>query len=146
MRFWDSSALVPLVIEEATTRHCQALLSADPAVAVWALTRTEILSAVRRKERAGELQSAAAAEAIRRLDRLERSWTELGALEPVRDRADRLLAVHPLRAADALQLAAALVLVEDRPRGWQLVTRDERLAVAATAEGFDRICPVEEPR
>lgn len=55
---------------------------------------------------------------------------------PLRDRAGRLLAAHPLRTADALQLAAALAWCDDVPRGESFVCLDERLREAARREGF----------
>ena len=54
----------------------------------------------------------------------------------VRERAGRLLATHPLRAADALQLAAALVWCDEAPQGETFVCLDERLSAAARREGF----------
>jgi len=51
VRFWDSSALVALVVEEAQSERARELLRVDPTVAVWVLTRTEIVSALRRKQR-----------------------------------------------------------------------------------------------
>ena len=68
-------------------------------------------------------------------------WTEVDSLPPVRERADRILAIHPLRAADALQLAAALVLTDERPRAFSFVTTDKRLGDAASAEGFEVAVP-----
>jgi predicted nucleic acid-binding protein len=62
-------------------------------------------------------------------------------VEVVRDRAERLLAVHAIRAADALQLAAALVLVREQSRGRDFVVADGVLAAAAEAEGFNVIVP-----
>lgn len=141
MRFWDSSALVPLVSREPASAACVELLAGDDAMAVWAFTRLEMASAVRRKERDGELTPQEAQEAFRRISLLERAWTEVDGVRPVRARAERLLAVHPLRAADALQLAAALVLTGERPTGYRFVTRDDRLAAAARAEGFELIVP-----
>jgi len=137
MKFWDSSALVPLVIEERASAGCRDLLREDPAVAVWALTRTEMVSAIRRKERAGELSRGQVQDALGRVTLLEDGWTEVDSLAAVRNRAERLLAVHRLRAADALQLAAVLVLAEEHPRGWVFVTADQRLAIAASAEGLE---------
>jgi hypothetical protein len=46
------------------------------------------------------------------------------------------LRVHPLRAADALQLAAAYIAAERRPSSLELVILDDRLAAAARREGF----------
>jgi predicted nucleic acid-binding protein len=141
VRFWDSSALVPLVLEEAASAGCRRALRADPGMAVWALTRTEVVSAIRRRERDADLNAAGAVAALARLDARSDRWTEVNAIEPVRDRAERLLAVHTLRAADALQLAAALALFDDRPRGRFLLTRDADLATAAGREGFSVVVP-----
>ena len=52
----------------------------------------------------------------------------------------RLLGLHHLRAADALQLGAALVAAYDQPLGSALVTLDARFADAARREGF-RVLP-----
>jgi predicted nucleic acid-binding protein len=140
MRFWDSSAIVPLIVEEAGSSTCRRLLRADPDIGVWALSRVEVLSAIWRRVRAGDLEHAGAVQAIRRLDALSAHWLEVDGLDAVRTRAERILAVHPLRAADSLQLAAALVLSKDRPH-WPFVTGDVQLARVAELEGFNVIVP-----
>jgi predicted nucleic acid-binding protein len=117
-------------------------LSEDREVAVWTLTRVEMASALRRKEREGGLSRAQVGQALARLEAMALAWTEVEALHLVRERAERLLGAHPLRAADALQLAAALVLVEERPRGWFFVTCDDRLGQAGEAEGFTVAVPL----
>ena len=63
-------------------------------------------------------------------------WQEVEAGDLVRETAIRLLRVHPLRAADSLQLAAAFVAAEGRPSTLEFVTLDDRLALAAQREGF----------
>lgn len=141
MRFWDSSALVSLLVEEEASPWCRDLLRDDSDICVWLFTRTEMVSAVRRKQRNGELSRGHAHEAMERLSALAKSWNEVSAVDLVRDRADRLLAVHPLRAEDALQLAAALVLVQERPADFPIVTADDRLADAARSEGFLVVTP-----
>jgi predicted nucleic acid-binding protein len=143
MKFWDSSALLPLVIEETTSKACRALRRADPAVAVWTLTRVELASALHRLVRDGTLGRLDLNAALRRMDLMIGRFTEVAAVDHVRERAERVLGMHPLRAADALQLGAALVLVQDRPRRRGFVTSDERLVDAAGAEGFDVIIPGE---
>jgi uncharacterized protein len=140
MRFWDSSAIVPLIVEEATSGACRSLLRTDRAIAVWALSRVEVLSAIWRAVRAGDLDRAAAIQAGKRLNALSAAWTEVDGFDVVRSRAERLVAVHPLRAADALQMAAALVLSRERAR-WPFVTGDRQLASVAELEGFDVIIP-----
>ena len=140
MRFWDSSAIAPLIVEEASSSACRSLLRADRAIAVWTLSRVEVLSAIWRAVRSGTMERAAAMQAARRLDGLSAAWTEVDGLAAVRARAERVVAVHPLRAADALQLAAALVLSRERLR-WPFVTGDLQLASVAELEGFDVIVP-----
>lgn len=136
MKFWDSSALVLLVLEQTGSKAARALYRADPALAVWALTRVELVSAAQRLHREGDLDDRALASALRRIDLLIARATEVTVLEVVRQRAERALGLHPLRAADAMQLAAALALVDDRPRNRHFVVVDRRLAEAATREGF----------
>lgn len=137
MKFWDTSALLPLIVEEPRTKAMEALLRDDPAAAVWWLTPVECWSALARLEREQRLTEQEVAQSARLLDEAARRWTEVPPIERVRDQASRLLRVHPLRAADALQLAAALVLSDFEPRALPLVTLDDRLATAARREGFD---------
>jgi hypothetical protein len=135
MRFWDASALAPLVIEEATSdglRH----LASDGDIVTWCLSSVEIGSAIERRAREGALGPAERQAALDILAELAGVWTEITAVAPVRERACRLLAVHRLRAADALQLAAALVAAGDRPAGHEFVCTDRRLAEAASREGY----------
>jgi hypothetical protein len=106
---------------------------------VWALAATEVISALARKLRDGSLAPRAFAEAKRRLAAFEVAWNEIDQYELVRARARRLLESHPLRAADALHLAAALVAFEERTAGVDLVTFDRRLAEAARREGFETV-------
>lgn len=136
MNFWDSSALVPLVVEEPSSGACRDLLIADPALVVWTLAPVEVASGLRRRQREGGLDASEVDEALRRLDALAEAWTEVEAVAQVKARAARLLATHPLRAADAMQLAAAIIVTGDAPRGSTFVTRDKRLREAAQQEGF----------
>ena len=136
MRFWDSSALVPLLAAERRTRAVQALYSRDLEVVVWWGTLIECASAVARLERDGALSAADAAESFARLDALAPSWMQIDPSDEIRESARRFLRVHPLRAAEALQLAAALVAAERRPPTLTLVTCDDRLRDAAGKEGF----------
>jgi predicted nucleic acid-binding protein len=136
VRFWDSSAIVPLVCAESASTTCRTWLRDDPVMLVWALAATEVISAVSRKHREGALDRHRFATAKERLARLEHAWSEVTQYDAVRSRARRLLEVHPLRAADALHLAAALVATEERPAIVALVTFDDRLVQAAEREGF----------
>ena len=135
MRFWDTSALVPLLAEEPATTAAQRLYGEQPAVVWWA-TPVECASAIARLERDAALTPAQVVEAFGRLDALRASWIEIEPGDEVREVARRMLRVHPLRAADALQLAAAWLGAERRPPSLPLVSLDERLRAAAAREGF----------
>jgi predicted nucleic acid-binding protein len=136
LRFWDSSAIVPLIVAEASTDSVQAIAGEDPAMCVWWGTEIECVSAVARLEREDALADKAMIAALERLDLLVEAWNEVQPVAAVRGTARRLLRVHQLRAAAALQLAAAVVAAEGVPASLDLVTLDERLAAAARREGF----------
>ncbi len=136
MKFWDASAIVPLLVAEPTTRRLQALARRDPHMLVWWGSEVECVSALTRLERAAALDAEGAALALGRLKQLADGWHEIEPNEIVRESAMRFLRVHPLRAADALQLAAAFIAAERRPPSLQVVALDERLTNAARREGF----------
>lgn len=136
MRFWDASAVVPLVALEKETKDCRILLAEDTDIVVWFLTPVEVISALTRRLREKSLKSIEFSKAKEQLAALERAWSEVISVERVRERARRLLETHPLRAADSLQLAAALLTSEEIPQGFPFVTLDRRLAGAAAKEGF----------
>ena len=77
-----------------------------------------------------------ATEAFQRLDQLAGSWFEVEPHDEIREVARRLLRVHALHAADALQLAAAYVVSERRPPTLEVVTLDDRVRQAGLKEGF----------
>ena len=141
MRFWDSSAIVPLLVAEPVTAAVRALYLEDQAVAVWWTTPVECASALARLERDGALRAKAAAESFRRLDALTPSWIEIEPVAEIRETARRLLRSQPLRTGDALQLAAAYLAAERRPATLGFVTLDDRLAEAADREGFVVVQP-----
>lgn len=136
MKFWDSSALIPLFLEETTTTQLRGILASDPSLCIWWGSRVECVSAISRLERLRELEPGQAIEVLAHGRALFDSALEVPPSQVLRDLACRLLRVHPLRAADALQLAAALVLCEQQPEGLEFVSLDERLREAAGREGF----------
>ena len=139
MRFWDASAIVPLLMADATTKALQRHAAADPVMLVWWATEVECASAIARLEREKALDPPAVIEAFDRLKRLAEGWHEVDPSDSVGEAAVRFLRVHPLRAADALQLAAAFVAAERRPSSLEVITLDDRLATAARKEGFTLI-------
>jgi hypothetical protein len=137
MRYWDACAVLPLLVEETSTPTMALHLRDDGAMAVGWLTRVECWSALARLARDGDLDEGGLARAAGLLAEAAERWTEVPPLERVREQGIRLLRVHPLRAADALQLASALVLCDFEPRALPFVTLDARLANAARREGFE---------
>jgi len=135
--FWDSSAVVPVLIAEARSTEIVALLRQDRAPAIWWGSPVECQSALHRRRREELLSAAGLAEALARLERLAEDVDVVAPTPRLRERAGRALAAHPLRAADALQLAAALVWSGEAAAGEAFVCLDERLREAARREGFE---------
>ena len=140
MRFWDASAIAPLCLDEGRSTEVDQLLNEDPRMTVWWATPVECASAIARRRRADALSAADQDSAYEVLDRLSSAWFEIQPGQLVRSCAFRVLRVHSLRAADALQLAAALVWAGAPATGpasaSEIVTLDGRLAEAARLEGL----------
>ena len=136
MKFWDSSAVIALCVDEPTSAAIRSVLRGDPALVAWWSTRTECLSGLMRRSREGSITGRGLADARAALTALADSWVEVQPSESVRSGAERLLAAHALRAADALQLAAALVWCSGQTRGAEVVSFDSRLREAALREAF----------
>lgn len=140
MRFWDSSAIVPLLIDQERSGELHSAARDDAGVVTWWGSSIECVSAIRREERSGAIAADSAQDAIAALDVLAGDATEILPSAQLRSRARRLLGVHDLRAPDACQLAAALVWIEDDADGAGFVCLDRRLSAAAAREGF-RVIP-----
>ena len=136
MRFWDSSALAPLLVRQQASGRMRSLYRSDSGVLAWWGARVECESAISRLEREGRLKRGSASAARRRLALFASTWHEVQPSELLRDNACRLLRVHDLRAADSLQLAAGLAAAEGRPATLAFVCLDQRLAATAEREGF----------
>lgn len=136
MRFWDASALLPLIVSESGSELVAPWLKEDPEVVVWGLTRVEIASAIERRARAGQLSSSERSALLLRAERVVNDAHEVLDLSAVRVRATALLARHALRAADAAQLGAALLVADPDPSSLTMVVLDRRLADAAAREGL----------
>ena len=136
MKYWDSSALVALVVDEPRSAERRATIRLDPLIVTWWGSRIECASALNRLERDHRFEGDGLDRSMDQLGLLAASWLEIEPLEQVRRRAIRLLRLHPLRAADALQLAAALTAAGEDPDRLDLVSSDDRLSAAARREGF----------
>lgn len=135
MKFWDASALVPLCIDQPESGRVKSLLDDDGVMAVWWGSVVECWSAFARLRREGIFSVDDEDVARGLLQALQESWIEILPSEDVRAHAGRLLRLHTVRSADALQLAAALVWAGDPPSG-EVVVLDRRLQQAARLEGL----------
>ena len=136
MKFWDSSAIVPLIVNEEETDYCLNTLSGDQDMLIWCLSKVEVISALCRLVREKSLADAEFQMAKKHLNDIVECSHEVTVIKKVKDRALRLLEVHPLRAADACQLASALVATQEEPDILAVVCFDQRLMKAAGKEGF----------
>jgi len=136
MKFWDSSSIVSLLSDEPTRPILAAIRKADSAITVWWGTSVEVISAVARRKRAGGLSTDAEDALSAEFRAVAASWEEIVPATDVRDAAEQLLWKHPLRAGDALQLAAALAAADGTPGTLDFVCLDQRLSDAARREGF----------
>ena len=136
VRFWDASAIIPLLIDEPTRAPLLKVFGEDPEILAWWGTTVEIASALARREREQLLAAEEVEAALATVHQLSDSWHEIVPSTSFRRTAERLLRTHPLRAADSLQLAAALVAADHDPTTLEIVCLDARLATAARREGF----------
>ncbi len=133
--FWDSSALVPLLIDEPLSGEGRRLLKGSPILVSW-FARVEISSALTRLWREQKTDEAGLQSDLTELATLASCWIEVPPRDDLRQSAMRLLRKHPLRSLDALQLASAWFASEGQPDTLDFVCFDARLAAAAQREGF----------
>jgi predicted nucleic acid-binding protein len=136
MRYWDTSAILPLVADEPARERLLKLYEEDSQIVAWWGTPVELASAVARREREGAICTEDADAALRAARRLAAAWHEIIPGDMIRRTAERLLRVHALRAADSLQLSAALIAANHDPATLEMVCFDGRLTAAARREGF----------
>lgn len=136
MRFWDSSAIIPLCLKEQMSDTVRRLMKEDEDMVVWWATKIECLSALARRRREGALNTEAEMRAKAILSTLSAEWSEVQPSELVRQRAERLLNLHPLRSADSFQLSAALIWAQESPQSLEMVCLDQTLCDASHKEGF----------
>ncbi len=133
--FWDTSALVPLCVQQQPSPAVRQLLE-QHEIAVWWATSVEMRSAFERLLRMGQLTVPEHVAAGVRLERLRRGWRELQPSEALRSRAETFLLSYPLKSADALQLAAAWMWCSGQPQNYVFISGDVQLLEAARQVGF----------
>jgi len=136
VRFWDTSAIAPLLWMEETSSERTKQLEQDPLMVVWWGTSVEVESALFRRSFNSEIDVGNTERARARLGFLSNSWIEIQPTDSIREMAKRLIRVHGLRSADSLQLAAALGACGNHPKNQNFLSGDQNLKRAATKEGF----------
>jgi predicted nucleic acid-binding protein len=134
MKFWDTSAIIPLLVNEQYSDIVDPIFSKDSSMIVWWGTSIECISAISRLERENKITPSEHSQVINQLNELRDSWREIQASPLVKQYAERILQVHPLKAQDAQQLAACLVANQDM--SIEFFTFDQRLQIAARKEGL----------
>jgi len=135
VRFWDSSALVPLCLTQPMTEGARSFYDEDPEIVAWWGSPVDCASGFARLRRDGILRTEDEEAARSILALLQDAWYEVQPGDGLRQQALRLLRLHALRAADSLQLAAGLEWAGVPPSG-EFSAFDERLKAAARLEGF----------
>ena len=133
--FWDSSALIPLCVEQKQSDRSTALFAAH-GIAVWWSTPVEMISGLMRLMRMGEIGPDELLAGKQLAQTIATTWVSIQPSARIAEAACSLLESHPLGAADALQLAAAMEWCEGSQKGNVFLTFDKRLRAAAGLAGF----------
>ena len=136
MKFLDSCAVIPLCVDEPFSESVRSIAHEDEGFVAWWGTSIECCSAFARYRREHKISMDEERLFRGLINTLVESWNEIIPSEEVRTLASRLLLRYPLRAADSLQLAAAVIWSGYQQDNHEFVCLDKRLRDAAQAEGF----------
>jgi predicted nucleic acid-binding protein len=129
--------VIPLIFEEPTSPVLNELLMQDTDMVVWWGTWIECSVTVSRLGCEGRLDENGQEETRAALDSMSMDWLEIEPTGELRLLAMLVSKTHSLKAADCLQLAAALRCCEGNTDGVDFVCLDNRLRQSAEDEGFD---------
>ena len=142
--YLDTSALVKLYVRESGTERMLRLTTGSeaPQFAILSVARVELYSAVRRRERAGDLDGVLATELLNSFEvDLKTRFLRQSVNDPVLDLACALIDRHPLRAYDALQVAGCLTLRSAAPEPPVFLCADQQLLEVAETESLPWLDP-----
>lgn len=136
IEFLDASALVKRYLSEAGSSTIAALFRRKARIAVAGVTAVEVAAALQRRARAGDLTAADARRHAQQLRVDQETMLVIEVRGVVLELAAGLVAAHPLRAYDAIQLASALRLRRTSGVALRFACADTQLNRAAKAEGL----------
>lgn len=136
MHFWDSSALIPLFVAEPVSQDARALFARDSSIAAAWTTPLECVSALSRRRRERTLSEPDFVKAMAFLRGFAMSWHRVEPSADLLQAAERIILAHPVRSADAIQLASAVVASGSEAAPLKFVSFDARLRNVAIAEGL----------
>jgi predicted nucleic acid-binding protein len=140
--YFDTSAIVPLLVYEPTTDHCARLWNEATRIVCARLVYPEACAALARAVRMQRLTSAQMVAATAELDDLVDQVDFMEITENLARVAGRLAQQHGLRGYDVVHLAAGVTIAD---HDVVFVTGDADLADAATASGLATAVPIPRP-
>ena len=141
MKFWDSSAIISLLVREPASSWARTLYAGDTAIVAAWTAQIECASAIVRRATEGSLTSDEARKAHQRLAALACEWIEILPTDRLKQEAVRMVSLHGLRTLDSVQMASAILAANARPEMLPFVTSDRVLAEAAERQGFPLVTP-----
>ncbi len=136
MAFWDSSAIVPLSVNEKSSRLARNLWRQFAKNFVWSESVVEVSSAFARLEREGKINKPTRLKLENRLLFVEAQWVKIETTSRIIEIGRTFPALYGLKAMDCLQLAAALVWCNEYPKNRNFIAGDGKLLKAAESAGF----------
>ena len=147
--YLETSALVKLYVRESGTERVLALANrtTENRLAILALSQVELRSAVRRRERNGEIPPLVATQLLETFKRhLEARFISQMVTDFVLDVASMLVDRHALCAYDSVQLAGYVALRGSTGTDVPVfVSSDHALLTAARQEGMPVLDPTSGP-
>ncbi len=137
MNYWDSSALVTLFVEQSQSEKYLKKIKQDAEVLTAWHAVPECVSAFCRLQRENFITEAQLNTLIRHLEEAAENWYIITPGKRLEKLTLRSLRVHPLRAMDAIHLAAACLARNEESPAMGFFTEDARLRTAASKEGFE---------
>lgn len=144
--YFDTSALLKFYIQEEGSEVVAGLIqdTGSDRISILDITLLELRSAVRRRERQGDMSEGGANQIIDKIRQDETSVYLVQSLDSaVTEEAIRVLDTHPLKTLDALQLAGCLIISRDVPEPMTFVCADTRLINTAALEGLSTLNPLD---